>query len=428
MCENKGWISGRKAFRMVAVLLAVLLATVGLACAAAEGDLTAVYAAYAEVLRGQEARIRQYWQGGGALTDDGYVGTVEPRAIVLADVMGDDVPELIFIARGGDYDATLFIYTCENGVAKQLLSHGNWDTYGGSSGVNCLYQIAGTKDLCGAVAGNYNGFYHWYSEDGATLREESLIRMYDGDDPMSFLNGQEVENALYDSRIGGFPRVPEKLLIYTIYKEPSGAPDWDSRELIEAAGMESVAMTYDEAMALLGGTASAPAEPMVEPAATDAGSIASGLPAEALEQNLIHFFDAQDSQSVTFHSDGSFDFQSAGISGTGDGGSGTYSGQIDRVTQTGAHTYELHIAGTQIVGTETFGNYGSWDDQPFYADETIVLVLPGADESELNGYIEPTIEQLEMYGDAIYESAYFYIGSLDSNGMMRYLPYENYTY
>lgn len=417
----------------------MMLAIVGMGCAAAEtaSDLSAVYAAYAEVLREKETLIRQYWQGGGDWTDDGYMPVTEPRAIALADIMGGDAPELIFIARRGSAyegytDATLYIYTCENGAAKQLIGHEMWDVYGGSSGITCLYQIAGAKDLCGVVEGNENGFYHWFSNDGATLQEESLIRMYDGDDPYSLLNGQQVDNALYDANIDSFPRTAETLLIYSVYRDPyDGNTDWNGRNLIQANGLDATAMTYDEAMALLGGAISSedieevPADEVSVPSQT--GDIA--LPAEALELRLTCFFTARDSQSILFHADGSFEFGSGGITGIGNGGWGSYTGRLDWVEQISDHVYALHIASTQIMGTETYGDYDSWDEQPFFEGDTLSLVLPGADESELNGSIVTTLAQLELYGTEMgYESEYFYIGTPDQSGTIQYYPYETSQY
>ena len=440
---------GTKVRRIIALALAAMLMASLTLPAAAESDLSAAYAAYAGVLRENETAIRQYWQGGGMSTDDGYMASVDPRAIALADIMGDDVPELIFIARSDPFSAALCIYTCEGGEAKLLSFHDKWDTYGGSSGVTCVYLTEGSRELYGATAGNYDGFYHWASEDGVTLQEDSLVRMYDGDDPMSFQNGQPVENSLYDAQIGSYPQTAETLLIYTTYNTIYGTSYWDGRELISALDMEPTAMTYDEAMALFGGAAQAPAEDAAAPAETEveiiaieavsaapvgeaersasdeSGTAVLDIPLEVVDLELVYFFGPRESQSICIHADGSFDFSNADITGAGNGGSGTYTGRLDRMEQVSAHVYELHIADAQTVSTETYGDVDTWDSQPFRAGETYALVLPGANEGELNGSIVSSLAQMEMYGpEGFYDSAYYYIGSVNDGGEMWYLPYE----
>ena len=112
---------------LIAILVAALLGT-----AHAETALTPeASAAYAGVLRANEATIHACWQGGGAWNGDAYVPTAEPRAIAFADVFGDEVPELIFIARQEDApsEATLYVYTYEDGAAQALVWHDSWQTY-----------------------------------------------------------------------------------------------------------------------------------------------------------------------------------------------------------------------------------------------------------------------------------------------------------
>ena len=461
-------MSGNKG-RILALVLAIMVVVAGLTCALAEaGDgVSAAYAAYAGVLQENETAIREYWQGGGMVTDNGYVASVEPRAIALADIMGDDVPELIFIARSGYYEAALYIYTCENGAAKLLATQPNWDTYGGSSSVSCVYQAAGSRDLYGMNAGNYDGYYHWASADDVALQADSLVRMYDGDDPMSFQNGQSVANSVYDTGIGAYPTDAEKLLIYSTYISTYGTDYWDGRELIGAEGMESSAMTYDEAMALFGGAAPAAAEgevfypeiteveiidieevsvepvdgipseatdvePVdgipseaadVEPADEVPGEAAApvgglDIPAETIDQEIVNFIDIRSSATITVHADGSFDAIFASEDGIV-----SCTGQIDRMVQISARAYELHIANMAPDSPSDWG----W--QPFRADATLTLVLPGANPSELDGYVEPTITQMEVYGPEgdFYESGNYYVGFESSNGRI-FLPYEVFQY
>ena len=762
MHTNRGLISRGFAGRIIALFLAAMLALSCLTCASAEagGRFPDAYAAYAGVLKEYETNIRKYWQGGGKITDDGYAATVEPRAIVLEDVMGDDTPELIFIARENGYSAALYIYAYQDGSAKQLICHSEWDTFGGSSSVSCVYLAEDTGELSGANAGNYDGFYRWTSEDGVTLKENSVVRKYDGDYPMTSIDGMEVENGLYDVYIGNFSQSARKLLIYSIYTDSYGYSDWDGRELIGAVGENSSAMTFDEAMAVLSGGAAnetdreeaaiageeteekppqwqyegagpmvsvaagqepwgqpsdpagdlpeyraeyaeayaayadvllgsedairqyyqaggqwyTPYQPVAEPraialadfmgddvpelifakitstilpsaslniytfrdgeavevasipwddctqfglvypcvgcvylaegetagqkalaAATigresnfyywsswdgihveerqlierrgpsdseywyddaevhleltqsayearrdafpkepvqlllyshaenphdktvldgrdaiGAGNVlptamtfdeamtlfsngdyvaaeaarangaAAGdgvlsiesvsvapvavgsdlddafadmqplepssvnnvqdsvempegfdgevdIPPELVDVRLTYFSGARDSDSITIREDGYVEFTSSGITGAGNGGVGTYGGWIDRTQKLSDHAYRLRIATVETLSTETYGDVESWDEQPYDGGQVIIIVLPGADEGELQGgAIVPTIEQMEMYGpeSAVFDNSYYYVGYVNESGNRVFYPYE----
>lgn len=247
--------------RLAALLLAgMMLLTALPAMAEANDSYAAVYAAYADVLQSHRKAIQFYWQGGGSWDTGDYLPTVEPRAIVLADIMGDDTPELIFVSKDDNDgelcpDADLFVYGWQDGEAREILMHPCINSYIPDVGVLCLFQTADSKDLYAAVNGQEIGYYHWFSEDGVTLREESLVETYD-DNPIYLVNGQSVFPDQYAQLLELFPDSADKLLIYSV------CDDLDGRDMIGASGRESQAMTYDEAVGFLrdnGASASTPA-------------------------------------------------------------------------------------------------------------------------------------------------------------------------
>ena len=91
-------------------------------------ELSAVYAAYAEVLKQQEEGVKLYWwqrdingncPNNVEYTPDGTVLTDEPRnkCVAIKDISGDGIPELIYFSGGSDSMAELNIMTYKDGVA-----------------------------------------------------------------------------------------------------------------------------------------------------------------------------------------------------------------------------------------------------------------------------------------------------------------------
>ena len=249
------------------LLLTALPLTALPAMAEADAGDAGIYAAYADVLQRHRKGIRFYWQGGGSWDTGDYLPTVEPRAIVLADIMGDDTPELVFIAKDesdGEMcpEADLFVYGWQDGEAREILMRPCVSTYIPDVGVLCLYQTEGDRDLYAAVFGPEIGYYHWFSEDGVTLREESLLETYD-DGPVCLANGQYISPDQYAQLMALFPDSADKLLVYSV------CDDLDGRDLIGAAGRESLAMTYDEAVDFLRESGASDVAPTPAPAASD---------------------------------------------------------------------------------------------------------------------------------------------------------------
>lgn len=223
--------------------------------AEADGNHAEAYAAYASLLPRYRQAIQLYWQGGGSWDTGNYVPTAEPRAIVLADVVGDDTPELIFIAReegDGEFysEADLYVYGWWDGEVQLVLMRPCIDSIAADVGVLCLYQVEGDRDLYAAVNAQNIGWYHWFSDDGLTLREESLVETFD-DEPVFLVNGQEVSEDQYGQLTTLFPHDSENPLLYTVYQDPDGYYSLDGREMIGVVGLDAPAMTYDEAIAFL---------------------------------------------------------------------------------------------------------------------------------------------------------------------------------
>ena len=95
---------------------------------AGSSELSAVYAAYAEVLEQQEEGIKLYWwqrdlngncPNNVEYTPDGTVLTDEPvnKCVVIKDISGDGIPELIYFSSGSASKGELNIMTYKDGVA-----------------------------------------------------------------------------------------------------------------------------------------------------------------------------------------------------------------------------------------------------------------------------------------------------------------------
>lgn len=90
-----------------------------------------VYAAYAEVLKVNEAGIKKYWWQNnsdnkpmheylqyeyGEVVDD-----IKSQNVVLYDIDGDGSPELLFVSQDDDYKAYLHLYTFKEGQAVECI-------------------------------------------------------------------------------------------------------------------------------------------------------------------------------------------------------------------------------------------------------------------------------------------------------------------
>lgn len=395
---------------LIAILVAALLGT-----AHAETSLTPeASAAYAGVLRANEAAIHAYWQGGGAWNGDTYVPTAEPRAIAFADVFGDEVPELIFIARQEDApsEATLYVYTYEDGAAQALVWHDSWQTYASDGSVMALYQSADSKELRGATLGPISGAYRWRDERGQALIEESACMGWDGDGPYYLRDGVDVGETEYSTALATIPTDVQTLVMFSVFNDPYET--LDGRDLLGEPGMEAIAMTYDEAMAALDaeaqGTSSAvPAEE------ASAETTEGGLPESILERQLFCFDDIDGGKGLLFHADGSFTFYEINP--------GEYNGRLDSVEPVSAHVYRLHVAEADAV--PGYEDMGAWYFHAFQPGETFCVAVPGADEGELiGGNLRPDYDEDYMGEGTSYDSSCCYVGFVGGDEETIWVPYH----
>ena len=92
-----------------------------------ENELKNAYSAYVDILKENEGSIKEYdWQqeiNGSSLdySSDGETHGGIGRQIAICDINGDEIPELLFMKKGdNNYFAELFIYTYEDGEAKEI--------------------------------------------------------------------------------------------------------------------------------------------------------------------------------------------------------------------------------------------------------------------------------------------------------------------
>lgn len=173
--------------------------------------------------------------------------------MAIVDVFGDETPELIFIARQEDApsEAALFVYTCEDGAAKALVRHDSWQTYASDGSVMALYQSADSKELLGASFGPRVGAYRWRDAQGDGLIEASAETGWDGDGPCYLRDGVDVDEAEYAGCLAEIPGDVRTLVMYSVFDDPGET--LDGRAQMGVLEMEAIAMTYDEAMAMLDG-------------------------------------------------------------------------------------------------------------------------------------------------------------------------------
>ena len=219
------------------------------------------YRAYAEVLQGYEARIRAYWQSGNR---SGYDWPAdEPRAVALADVNQDGVPELIFLYRDTSVEyASLSMYTYANGQAKKLIDR-QWES---GDTVSVLYQHLDTGDLCGITVGATDRYHHWYIQDGAV--SEEVLYSTEGENgteykatasyPDGTTKQKDMEQADYEAILEKFRANRGVLLGYSVLRDAEGYVLRDGRKDSSLAGLPISAMTCDEALAFLAEASMAP--------------------------------------------------------------------------------------------------------------------------------------------------------------------------
>ena len=376
-------------------------------------------AAYERVLEDNMTDLLEYRQ---IYTADGSGAT---RGIALVDIMGDETPELIFVADDGSLPR-LEIYSYIDGSAVRMLRHEVWDMQKSMETLYCLYQIDGMKDLFAAKAYDENGYYHWYSEDGVTLTEESLLSpaVYDVRESSYYLNDMQITSEQYEDWLREFPQVPSQVVMYNVVDYlPDGG---DARALVDAQDMDAVSMTYDEAINYIKGHMdSAPGSESAE-----------GLPASILETPFAYFTGPRSSYMLAFYRDGSFEFKDSGVMGmSGESYEIDFVGQLEDARMVSDHICEARIASFELLGFRTdLGQTEENVSYPFREGDVIRIILPGASEDDFDGFRNATFEQMQsgsgmdpMTGEANYDSSCYYVFMyMEFKGRSEYVPFERY--
>ena len=104
--------------------------------------------------------------------------------MIVSDVTGDGVPELLFVEKSPyseeyvEYDA-LNIFTVENGAAKQIYYADHWETQVAGGNVYSLFQVDGESSLylCNGMQdeSTFEDYCRYVVQPDGTLQEESLM-------------------------------------------------------------------------------------------------------------------------------------------------------------------------------------------------------------------------------------------------------------
>jgi len=232
--------------------------------AASKPDYTEAYLAYLGVLENSREDILNYnWQKGLVFDEDRYESVPEgdSESIAVADIWGDDTPELIYISAprteedSVPMDAELHIVTYLDGKIRELYQEYGYDTMAGGGMYYRLFQTASDKGLWINTL-FYLGFesdeYTQFSADGSSgeLTPEHEYRYscylsYNDNDDMEEFEEWEIDNAAcsqdeFESAIPSESAQLSGLLLYNTDYGDEGS-----------ALSEGAAMTCDEAVAFL---------------------------------------------------------------------------------------------------------------------------------------------------------------------------------
>ena len=355
----------------------------------AAADYAEAYAAYREVLasRGDELGAVGWQNEYGLGWEDGAVNKYGKEPVALANICGDETPELIFTATQTQYSAELNIYTYADGEAKCIYSNDEWDM-----------QVAGGERYALFQTGNDDTLYV-YSSMGDEQWEFKYFPLIPGDDGMLVpgetyvlktqpsedyedlireysLDGNEISEDEFNAAVDPLIREMRTLVLCS---------NIDSEVIYDASlNAEYLAMSADDAMALLGGEpgGSIPAADVSEDnlfaALADQFSFASGAGGWSTE--------------LMINDDGSFtgDYHDSDMGDMGDDyPNGTiyvckFSGRFGDVKKVNDTTYSMHLQ--EISLENEVGDEWIEDDVRYVASEP--YGLDNADEIMV--YLEGT--------------------------------------
>jgi len=159
-----------------------------------DAKYTPAYYAYVDILNEKRDLINAYtWQKGHTGTGDYWIND-EPKPVVIADVCGDDTPELIYIAGGTDqscYYADLHIATYRNGSVAELYNSA-WDSVAGGGFYYYLFKSKTDKSL---YAYKSYGDDYWineyvlFAEENGQLVQKDVLKYDRHPDYDNIVNG-----------------------------------------------------------------------------------------------------------------------------------------------------------------------------------------------------------------------------------------------
>ncbi len=395
--------------------------------------LTVAYTAYLDLLLDRRKDIDGYdWQRS-------YPVEGLTRGVVLSDVAGDDVPELIYMEgkdNGHGYMecAVLYIVTAGDGEIKMLFSSEGWDVQAGGGHHYYLFKQRGDDRLYAYTSSGDEVWvtsYMCFSErpDGTlelgTVCEYEADRSYENSGSFYRVDGREATEARYERKVKELEGATSEVLIYSD-DVPAFVNDF-------VAENRCPAMTCGEAIEVLRGLLGIGHE---AGDGTPAPEIFSEMPSTFWLSGDVGFWHSQ----LTVHSDGSFTgyYQDTDIGDTGEGYSGTvyyseYTGSFQNPMKLNDYTYSFEVGPIDYKGTDgdvTMSDEYSADgvnpirnvfieSATFSEGETVYLYTPGASLSELpegfKHWVHPSDGEktLSVFGLYVTKSEYGFLGSFD---------------
>ena len=412
------------------VLNTVVSAPVRAQAAEDEAD-PALCAAYLAELQSRQEEIRTYtWQ-----MADGefhYPAGSESNAmkpVALADIQGDDAPELIYISAPNQYTADLYISGRTDDVPKELCSFPQWDVCAASGTSYALFKVKDEKTLYAySYIGDEIGFFSWYrfSERDGSLQADKIASAdihYANDDqkPDSFtIDGQPADRTAYDDFTMGLIGRAGMTVLY------SARPEFDT--YFDALfDLPMAGMSYNEAVLTL-----------YEKAGSDSGSDPEKALFSSLNGLQLSFMSGAGawSSDLTMQEDGSFvlNYHDSDMGSSGEGYDATVyvceaSGRFDQVQKINDTTYTMHLAELSVENQpgaewirEEYGSrvrYVASDPYGLDDTETVTVYMPGTpldvipDDALFKNFYKETI----LNGVVIMGNGDFFTEQLPSCGI-----------
>ena len=317
------------------------------------------YAAYLDVLTAKREEILGYdWQKGLRYDADIFetVPAGETTGVALADVWGDETPELLFLAApeqdGLRYVAQLHVYTFDGQIAREILGGVDLDGQVGGGMNYRLFQTSADKGLwiwSMWYSEGWDESLRHYAADGAMepvlTAGHSGYPVEQGDANWAIeetwqLNDEACDQAAYDAAVPARSEQAAGLLMRNLFYEEY---DEDVEPTGEADGFSpsGTAMRCDDAVAYLRGELGIAAEEM------DEAAFFAALPSAFSFLSGVGGW----SSDLTLRDDGSFT-GTYHDSDMGDAGEGypngtiyvcSFSGRFGQVRRVDDYTYSMQL-------------------------------------------------------------------------------------